>query len=101
MVVVIGRVDELVKRQIQCVTILGNAYVLIHHDERFYLLENECPHKSAALCEGVIRHNEICCPWHEARFDLKTGRGLTPLAGKGVKSLPVIIKEGELLADIT
>ena len=99
--VVIGRVDELVKRQIQCVTILGNAYALIHHDESFYLLENECPHKSAALCEGVILHNEIRCPWHEARFDLRTGRGLTPLAGKGVKSLPVIIKQEELLADIT
>ena len=96
----IGEVEHLKKKAIQCIRHKDQAFVLIYQSQQFYLLDNLCPHKAADLCEGNLQGTEISCPWHKARFDIKTGAGLTPLAGKGVKSWPLMIKNGQLLAEI-
>jgi nitrite reductase/ring-hydroxylating ferredoxin subunit len=31
----------------------------------------------------------MTCPWHGAKFDIRTGAVLGPLAGQAVKSYPV------------
>lgn len=96
----LGLTDDLRQRRIQCVHIEDRQFVLVYLDNEFYLLDNRCPHKDASLCDGHVLGDTIKCPWHEAEFNVKTGRGLTPLAGKGVKSWPVLISDGHLMADI-
>ena len=32
---------------------------------------------------------EVICPWHGSRFNVKTGAVMTPPAQQGVKSFPV------------
>ncbi len=97
----LGAVTELEQTQIQCVEQQGEQYVLIHQQGEFFLLDNHCPHKAAALCEGELSNHEIQCPWHKAKFDIRTGRGLSPLAGKGVNSWPLTVEDGQLFADMT
>lgn len=41
-----------------------------------YALENLCPHRGGPLSEGEIYKGIVTCPWHGARFDLKTGTGI-------------------------
>ena len=96
----LGSVDELKKIKIQCINIEEYSLVLIYQSSQFYLLDNLCPHKAAALCEGHLKGDEIECPWHKAKFDIKTGRGLSPLAGNGVKSWPLTIEDGQLSVDL-
>ena len=96
----IGLTSELSQQAIQCIELAEQQFVLIYLDNEFTLLDNLCPHKAAALCDGDIHGTEIICPWHHARFDIKTGRGLTPLAGKGVKRWSLHIEKGELLVDL-
>ena len=96
----IGEVDTLIKRSVQCVSQEERSFVLIYQAQQFYLLDNLCPHKAADLCDGELQGAEISCPWHKARFDIKTGKGLSPLAGKGVRSWPLTIKNGQLLVEI-
>lgn len=97
----LGSVDELKNNSIQCIEIGEKQFALFYLLDEFYLLDNLCPHKAAALCDGDIYGNEVECPWHRARFDIKTGRGLSPLAGIGVKSWPVSITDGQLMADLS
>jgi nitrite reductase/ring-hydroxylating ferredoxin subunit len=96
----IGIADELRERQLTRFEWSGQQYVVVCHEERLFLLDNLCPHKGAALCDGDIVNNTIQCPWHKARFDLQTGRGLTPLAGQGVTSYPLIEEQGQLFAEL-
>lgn len=96
----LGAVTDLCQNKIQCINLDDKQFVLIYHSDEFYLLDNHCPHKAAALCEGEIHGDEILCPWHKARFNIKTGRGLSPLAGNGVKSWPLSLKDGELMVDL-
>lgn len=40
----------------------------------FYAFQSFCPHRGASLIEGNINAlNEIICPLHEYRFDIKSG----------------------------
>lgn len=40
----------------------------------FYAFDNNCPHADQPLHEGIISPaNEIVCPWHNYRFDLRSG----------------------------
>ncbi len=96
----LGSIEELKKTKIQCIETADQSFVLIFQQNQFYLLDNLCPHKAAALCDGEIYGEEIECPWHKARFDIKTGHGLSPLAGAGVKSWPIIEDGGQLLVKL-
>ncbi|MDJ0881020.1 MAG: Rieske 2Fe-2S domain-containing protein [Gammaproteobacteria bacterium] len=96
----LGIVDELKKQPIHCIED-HYQFVLIYQQGEFFLLDNLCPHKAAALCDGDLKGFEIQCPWHRAKFDIRTGRGLSPLAGAGVKSWPLTIEEGCLMADLS
>lgn len=41
----------------------------------FYAIQDDCPHRGAALHQGRINsQDEIICPLHAYRFDLRTGR---------------------------
>jgi len=96
----LGEVSELKNTHIHCIE-GDHQLVLIYQQDEFYLLDNLCPHKAAALCDGDIHGYEIQCPWHRAKFDIRSGRGLSPLAGGGVKSWPLTIQDGRLLADLS
>jgi 3-phenylpropionate/trans-cinnamate dioxygenase ferredoxin subunit len=37
----------------------------------------------------MVAGEEVICPWHGSRFNVKTGSVLTPPAQQGVKSFPV------------
>ena len=55
----------------------------------FYALSNTCSHRGGPLCEGELEGTEIVCPWHGAKFDVRTGAALSPPAPRGVRSYPV------------
>jgi 3-phenylpropionate/trans-cinnamate dioxygenase ferredoxin subunit len=57
----------------------------------YYAVDNKCPHAGAHLGNGGWCENEqIVCPVHRYKYDLKTGRGLQ---GDYVKPYPVQMRE--------
>jgi nitrite reductase/ring-hydroxylating ferredoxin subunit len=52
----------------------GKALALVRVAGNIYALDDRCPHEAAPLSDGQIEGNEIVCPWHSSRFDVKTGR---------------------------
>lgn len=39
-----------------------------------YFALGECPHEEGPLAQGRVEGSEVVCPWHSARFDIRTGR---------------------------
>ena len=69
---------------------VGDKTVAIFQVEgNLYAIDDMCSHEEAPLCEGVLEGFEIECPWHAARFDIKTGKALTPPAYEDLCSYPV------------
>jgi nitrite reductase/ring-hydroxylating ferredoxin subunit len=45
------------------------------HEEEFYAVQDGCSHNGESLSGGRVNYiGEIICPWHNYRFDLKSGR---------------------------
>jgi len=63
-------------------------------DGRFYAIENVCTHDYEILSGGPIEGEEIVCPRHGARFDLKTGEALSPPAYEPVATYSVRVDNG-------
>jgi nitrite reductase/ring-hydroxylating ferredoxin subunit len=67
----------------------GQCIAVFNIGGSYYAIENTCPHRGGPLAEGMVTGEEVICPWHGSRFNVKTGSVVTPPARQGVKSFPV------------
>jgi apoptosis-inducing factor 3 len=63
----------------------GEAVVLCRLRNDVYAVGATCTHYSGPLAEGIIVGRQIRCPWHHARFDLRTGE---PVGAPALNPLP-------------
>jgi 3-phenylpropionate/trans-cinnamate dioxygenase ferredoxin subunit len=55
----------------------GQRVCLVRDGERIYAVEDRCSHRDFALSGGdLVGPCVLECPWHGARFDVRTGRML-------------------------
>ncbi len=59
----------------QLIIIGGKRVCLARFNGRFFAVQDRCTHNGESLSGGRLNHQgEVICPWHNYRFDLKTGR---------------------------
>ena len=47
----------------------------VRSDDSIYVVDDSCPHSGALLHNGSVNHlNEIICPLHNYRYNIKDGR---------------------------
>ena len=68
--------------------------MLANVDGAFYALHDLCPHALAVMSAGWLDGDEIVCPLHAARFNVKTGQVLSAPAEEDMTVFAVKI-EGE------
>lgn len=59
--------------QMKNVTLGGKEVLVAKIDGGFYAIDNICSHAGAELNEGTLEANELTCPWHGAKWNIKTG----------------------------
>ena len=69
----VGKTSDIAEGSALAVEAKGRELALFKLEGRIYCLADLCTHEDAPLCEGTIEGGEIECPWHGARFDIKTG----------------------------
>jgi 3-phenylpropionate/trans-cinnamate dioxygenase ferredoxin component len=72
--------NEIAPGQARLVIVKGGEIVLFNIEGEFFALQNACTHEEGPLAEGEVSGHEVTCPWHGARFDIRTGEALTPPA---------------------
>lgn len=64
---------------------------LIRTKEGFYAIEDACPHMMTSLSKGILtKEQELECPWHKYRFDVRTGEETT---GKNIRNVKTFVLE--------
>ena len=68
--------------------VLGEQDIIIARVEgKFYAAQGRCPHMRAYLSRGKLNGTVVTCPLHGSRFDLKTGKVVRWVTGKGIMSM--------------
>lgn len=93
------RPDELAEEQGKRVRVNGIDAAIFKCGGRLYALENRCPHGAVALSRGTLEGEEVVCPGHGHRFNLRTGACSTDpsLQAKTLRLLPC--EDGFVLAE--
>lgn len=74
----------------------GQNIAIFNLGGSFYAIENTCPHRGGPLAKGMLVGEEVICPWHGSRFNMKTGAVLTPPSAQGVRSFPVRVRGSDV-----
>ncbi|MGA7395790.1 MAG: Rieske 2Fe-2S domain-containing protein [Terrimicrobiaceae bacterium] len=61
--------------QKRMITVHGadRSVLLCWHEGQVFALDNRCPHMGFPLSKGSLDRGLLTCPWHHARFDLRSG----------------------------
>jgi 3-phenylpropionate/trans-cinnamate dioxygenase ferredoxin subunit len=73
----------------------GKKICLVKNDNKFYAIQNTCPHAGGILSGGWCNHGNIVCPLHRYEYNLITGRGAEG-QGDYIDIYPTQLKEDGL-----
>lgn len=76
------------------VVVDGRPIAIFSSGGQVYALDDLCPHAGARLARGRVREGHVTCPLHGAKFDLATGRCVTPHVAD---SSPVVTHEVKIV----
>lgn len=80
--------DELQEGAGKALTVNGAEIAVFRRGDQLYALQNRCPHAGGSLADGVVDGDEVICPLHGYRFDIRTGACSTD---PGLRAKPVAI----------
>jgi chlorite dismutase/nitrite reductase/ring-hydroxylating ferredoxin subunit len=68
---------------------------LFNVDRNLYAISNRCSHARGPLSEGSIEAENciVTCPWHNGRFDLKTGHAVEGVVSAPIRSYAVEVRD--------
>jgi len=81
----VATTDELAGDQAKLVEVEAQKIALFRVDGGFYALSDTCTHRRGPLSEGTVEGAEVTCPWHGAKFDIRTGAVLGRPPGRPLK----------------
>src|SRR6266702_3508850 len=77
----------------------GEAVILVCQGDNIFAIGATCTHYSGPLSEGLVVGETIRCPWHHARFSLRTGEAEGAPALNPVTCFHVQREDGKVRVD--
>jgi 3-phenylpropionate/trans-cinnamate dioxygenase ferredoxin subunit len=90
----IAQADQITDGERLFVEMGGKSIVLFNLAGKLFAIGDVCSHDNGPVGDGEIEGNEIICPRHGARFDIRTGRATSLPALVDVPAYPVRVVEG-------
>lgn len=87
--ITVARLSDLPAGGLQVVQAGDRTYALANVDGTVYALDNNCPHNGGPLGKGVLRDDQVVCPWHGWTWDVRSGRNVVPGTDWRVPRVPV------------
>ena len=96
----VGSLDDFAATDAFAVEAGGREIALYLCDGTVFATDNRCSHGDARLCDGFLEGHEIECPYHQGRFDIRTGEATLAPAKVAVSTYPVRVDAGRILLQV-
>ena len=96
----IAKASNIAEGCAKCVEVEGRDIAIFNLGGTFYAIDDLCTHEDASLSEGEIDGDEVECPWHAARFNIKTGEVLSAPAYEDVSTYKVRLNGEDVEVEI-
>ncbi|HEY4484741.1 MAG TPA: Rieske 2Fe-2S domain-containing protein [Nitrospiria bacterium] len=93
--VTVAKVGDIPSGEGRVVEVKGTEVALFNMDGAFFAIDNYCVHQGGPLGEGRLEGEDVLCPWHSWRYNIKTGLSPTHPSVK-VKTYPVRVENDEV-----
>lgn len=91
--------DEVEEDQPVRAEIDGFAYAVFRVGELIFVTADMCSHGPGFLSDGYVEGCEVECPFHQGRFDLRTGMPTEPPCEVPVQTWTAIIQDDAIFID--
>lgn len=82
----VGKIAELIDVTMKVVIVKGHEVMLARVGEKYYAVDNRCPHMGGKLSQGRLEGTIVTCPRHGSQFDLSDGHIVRWLKSSGLIS---------------
>jgi 3-phenylpropionate/trans-cinnamate dioxygenase ferredoxin subunit len=109
----VSKIDELKDGKMKAVNVAGRQILLARVGDKYYAVDNLCPHMKGNLSQGKLEGTVVTCPLHGSQFDITNGRvvrwlkgGLMSKVGKALKTSKdltvynVKVEDGGVLVEV-
>ena len=98
--VTVGFAHEIPDQGCKIVEIDRVAIAIFNLGGDFFAIEDNCPHQHLPLADGLVEKDTITCPYHNAKFDIKTGHVLSPPACEDLHIFPTRLNNGSIEIEV-
>ena len=78
----------------------GIYILLIKKNNKYFAIEDNCPHQNMPINKGRIMNNILTCPFHNASFCIKTGKIKDTLSISDLNIFKIKIKKNKIKIQI-
>ena len=72
----------------------SRSFAVYNTGNGFFATDGYCTHERQHLADGLVIGTVIECPLHQGRFDIATGKALTPPVCEDLATYPVKVEGG-------
>ncbi len=92
----VASLDDFAASDAIAVAAAGREIAIYRIGDEVFATANRCTHGDAQLCEGFLEGHEIECPFHQGRFDVRTGAATCAPAAVALAIYPARIEGGRI-----
>lgn len=96
----VAALSDLAATRKYVVTMAGIEILLIQSGGAVHAVRNRCTHLGQPLDRGRLMAGQITCPFHNACFELKTGKAVSGPAVYPLQCFAVRVEDGEIFLDL-
>ena len=109
----VSKIDELKNGTMKSVNVAGRQILLARVEDKYYAVDNLCPHMKGNLAQGKLEGTVVTCPLHGSQFDINNGQVVRWLKGgfmskvgkaiklsKGLTVYNVKVEDGRVLVEV-
>src|SRR5919198_4546149 len=93
----VAETKDIQTSQMKEVQVDGEDICVANIDGKYYAIGNVCTHEGGPLADGRLEGYEVECPWHQSKFDVRTGEVTSPPASQSEPTYEIKVDGNSIL----